>query len=132
MANGRVSPEIRTITCMLSSLCLKHDINSSLSIGNHKLILKYCFFPIGLMWTRLSPIKQSFDLPDGRPESPPIAPCFLTQLSHDYINESSRLFCWLGKVGKLCTNNPYRGLLLLLNSFCQSTVKWYYIRKYAE
>ena len=55
------------------------------------------FFPIGPIWTRLSPINQSFNLPDGRPESPPIAQLFLTRLSPVYINESSRLFCQLGK-----------------------------------
>ena len=46
----------------------------------------------GPIWTRLSPINQSFDLPDGRPESPPIAQLSLARLSSDYINESSRLF----------------------------------------
>ena len=55
------------------------------------------FSPIGPIWTRLSPINQSFNLPDGRPESPPIAQLFLTRLSPDYFNESSRLFCQLGK-----------------------------------
>ena len=46
---------------------------------------KDCIFPIGPIWTRLSPINQSFDLPDGRPESPPIAPLFLTRLSSDNL-----------------------------------------------
>ena len=55
------------------------------------------FFQIGRIWTRLSPINQSFDLPDGRPESPPIAPLFFIRLSPDYFNESSRLFCQLGR-----------------------------------
>ena len=55
------------------------------------------FSPIGPIWTRLFPINQSFNLSDGRPESPPIAQLFLTRLSPNYINESSRLFCQLGK-----------------------------------
>ena len=40
----------------------------------------------------MSPLNQYFDLPDGRPESPPIAPLFLTQFSPEYINESSQTF----------------------------------------
>ena len=34
------------------------------------------FFPIGPIWTRLSPMNQFFDRPDCRPESPPIVPFF--------------------------------------------------------
>ena len=79
-----------------------------------------CFFPIGPIWTRLYPINQSFDLLDGRPQSPPIAPLLLTRLSPDFINELP------------ARESPWRGLFLLLNSFYQSTVKLYYIRKLSK
>ena len=46
----------------------------------------------GPIWTRLSPTNQSFNLPDGRPASPPIAQLSLTRLSPEFINESRRLF----------------------------------------
>ena len=47
---------------------------------------------------QIVPDQSIFDLPDGRPKSPPIAQLFFyTQLSPDYINESSRLFCQQGK-----------------------------------
>ena len=75
------------------------------------------FFPIGPIWTRLYPINQSFYLLDGRPQSPPIAPLFLTRSSPDFINELP------------ARESPWRGLFLLLNSFHQSTVKLYYIRR---
>ena len=52
-------------------------------LSKHRILVSAsCVMPpfhqglFGLIWTRLSPTNQSFNLPDGRPESPPIAQLF--------------------------------------------------------
>ena len=55
-----------------------HNSNSDLAYNSN---VKAAFhqglcFPIGPIWTRLSPMIQFFDRPDCRPESPPIVPFF--------------------------------------------------------
>ena len=91
------------------------------------------FCPIDSIWTKLSPINQFFNLPDCRPESPPIVSPFLTRLSPDYINArqiEAVITYW--PVSDDHVQIISAGLVFALKkSFCRDTRKGYYIRKYA-
>ena len=103
-----IKDQIQSVFSIYLRMAFRHAFELNLILymqsSNQAIVLKIfkslCFlmppFHQGLfclidpIWTRLSPINQFFDAPDCRSESPPIVSPFLTRLSPDYLNASSR------------------------------------------